>query len=48
RPEFALDDEKQLMSDLADQARTWRKEVEQLTIGNQGTNNPPPRAAFQN
>jgi len=40
------DDEKQLMSDLADQARTWRKEVEQLTIGNQGTD-PPPGQPFR-
>ena len=27
--------EKGIMTDLADQARTWRKQVEELTIGNQ-------------
>lgn len=27
--------EKQIMTDLADQARAWRKRVEELTIGNQ-------------
>jgi hypothetical protein len=35
--------EKQLMIDLADQARAWRKRVEQLTIGN-----PQPAADTDN
>jgi len=36
-----LDDqsEKQVMTDLADQARTWRKEIEQLTIGSSSPDN---------
>jgi len=33
--------EKEQMSDLADQARAWRKQVEQLTIGSQDDNPSP-------
>lgn len=38
------DQEKQRMADLADQARDWRKQIEQYTIGSgsQETNNPSP------
>ncbi|GAJ02647.1 unnamed protein product, partial [marine sediment metagenome] len=39
-PMLENETEKQLMIDLADQARAWRKRVEQLTIGN-----PEPVAA---
>jgi len=40
------DQGKQGMADLADQARAWRKQIEQLTIGNPG-GNPPPAQPFR-
>ena len=45
QPMLDNENEKQLMSDLADQARTWRKDVEQLTIGGRSPepeSNPEP------
>ncbi len=40
-PMLENESEKEAMTDLVDQARTWRKQVEELTIGNPGPGNNP-------
>ncbi len=40
-PMLEDESEKQIMTDLADQARTWRKQVEELTIGSQSPGSNP-------
>jgi len=42
-PMDITDQEKQGMADLADQARTWRKQIEQYTIGSGSPEPPNPR-----
>ena len=40
-PMLDNESEKEVMTDLADQARTWRKQVEELTMGNPAPDNNP-------